>query len=289
MQSIQDQENIKKDKTSLWKLLLEGLYFIVIVLDRNIVVQTVLWYLDSDNSEDQAEQRFDKDGTVLLFVGAARNNVDIFLRPPNFLWAEALLLLLWILLKFKLDEYGDVLKNKAKLVSKGYRQEEGIDFEESFAPDRIRVTLIDTPRVDRLKLDEDSLRDILINLDRFRCGTMQFCQNSYEEGAVRISTPATWYEEYDSGNPFKTFFSRKEMRGKRYENDLILHSVIAWKFPPASFCGFDDFRDYSKQDKCTDKSKITRKQSKASKPGHENQEEYKAEARKDKALAHFLL
>nr|GEZ36751.1 retrovirus-related Pol polyprotein from transposon TNT 1-94 [Tanacetum cinerariifolium] len=39
----------------------------------------------------------------------------------------------WIY-KIKLDEYGDVLKNKARLVSKGYRQEEGIDFEESFAP-----------------------------------------------------------------------------------------------------------------------------------------------------------
>nr|GEX91886.1 uncharacterized mitochondrial protein AtMg00810-like [Tanacetum cinerariifolium] len=36
--------------------------------------------------------------------------------------------------KVKLDEYGDVLKNKAWLVAKGYRQEEGIDFEESFAP-----------------------------------------------------------------------------------------------------------------------------------------------------------
>ncbi|GJZ35670.1 retrovirus-related pol polyprotein from transposon TNT 1-94, partial [Tanacetum coccineum] len=31
-------------------------------------------------------------------------------------------------------DYGDVLKNKARLVVKGYRQEEGIDFEESFAP-----------------------------------------------------------------------------------------------------------------------------------------------------------
>ncbi|GKC18124.1 retrovirus-related pol polyprotein from transposon TNT 1-94, partial [Tanacetum coccineum] len=38
----------------------------------------------------------------------------------------------WIY-KFKLDEYGDVLKNKGRLVAKGYRQEEGIDFEESFA------------------------------------------------------------------------------------------------------------------------------------------------------------
>ncbi|GKE29014.1 retrovirus-related pol polyprotein from transposon TNT 1-94 [Tanacetum coccineum] len=36
--------------------------------------------------------------------------------------------------KVKLDEYGDVLKNKTRLVAKGYRQEEGIDFEESFAP-----------------------------------------------------------------------------------------------------------------------------------------------------------
>ncbi|GJT94837.1 retrovirus-related pol polyprotein from transposon TNT 1-94 [Tanacetum coccineum] len=36
--------------------------------------------------------------------------------------------------KVKLDEYGDVLKNKARLVAKGYRHEEGIDFEESFAP-----------------------------------------------------------------------------------------------------------------------------------------------------------
>nr|GFC71845.1 retrotransposon protein, putative, unclassified [Tanacetum cinerariifolium] len=39
----------------------------------------------------------------------------------------------WIY-KVKLDEYGDVLKNKARLGAKGYRQEEGIDFEESFAP-----------------------------------------------------------------------------------------------------------------------------------------------------------
>ncbi|GKE51502.1 retrovirus-related pol polyprotein from transposon TNT 1-94, partial [Tanacetum coccineum] len=39
----------------------------------------------------------------------------------------------WIY-KVKLDEYGDVLKNKAWLVAKGYRQEEGINFKESFAP-----------------------------------------------------------------------------------------------------------------------------------------------------------
>nr|GEW49750.1 retrovirus-related Pol polyprotein from transposon TNT 1-94 [Tanacetum cinerariifolium] len=38
----------------------------------------------------------------------------------------------WIY-KVKLDELGGILKNKAHLVARGYRQEEGIDFEESFA------------------------------------------------------------------------------------------------------------------------------------------------------------
>ncbi|GKF48459.1 hypothetical protein Tco_0141710, partial [Tanacetum coccineum] len=33
----------------------------------------------------------------------------------------------------KLDELGGILKNKARLVARGYLQEEGIDFEESFA------------------------------------------------------------------------------------------------------------------------------------------------------------
>nr|GEV51510.1 retrotransposon protein, putative, unclassified [Tanacetum cinerariifolium] len=38
----------------------------------------------------------------------------------------------WIY-KVKLNELGGILKNKARLVTRGYRQEEGIDFEESFA------------------------------------------------------------------------------------------------------------------------------------------------------------
>nr|GEY79620.1 hypothetical protein [Tanacetum cinerariifolium] len=39
----------------------------------------------------------------------------------------------WIY-KVKLDELGGILKNNARLVSRGYHQEEGINFEESFAP-----------------------------------------------------------------------------------------------------------------------------------------------------------
>ncbi|GJV86036.1 retrovirus-related pol polyprotein from transposon TNT 1-94 [Tanacetum coccineum] len=43
-----------------------------------------------------------------------------------------LIKLKWIY-KVKTDEFGGVLKNKARLVSQGFRQEKGIDFEESFA------------------------------------------------------------------------------------------------------------------------------------------------------------
>nr|GEV66979.1 integrase, catalytic region, zinc finger, CCHC-type, peptidase aspartic, catalytic [Tanacetum cinerariifolium] len=106
----------------------------------------------------------------------------------------------------KVDEYGDVLKNKAQLVAKGYRQEEGIDFKESFVSvARIEAICIfianatsknitiyqmdvktaflngelkekkfgmdsydpvDTPMVDRLKLDEDPL-GIPVDQSRF--------------------------------------------------------------------------------------------------------------------------
>nr|GEU42763.1 retrovirus-related Pol polyprotein from transposon TNT 1-94 [Tanacetum cinerariifolium] len=40
----------------------------------------------------------------------------------------------------KLDELGGILKNKAQLVARGYCQEEGIDFEESFAPEEVHVS-----------------------------------------------------------------------------------------------------------------------------------------------------
>ncbi|GJW94056.1 retrovirus-related pol polyprotein from transposon TNT 1-94 [Tanacetum coccineum] len=44
-----------------------------------------------------------------------------------------LIKLKWIY-KVKTNEFGGVLKNKARLVAQGFRQEEGINFEESFAP-----------------------------------------------------------------------------------------------------------------------------------------------------------
>nr|GEW59975.1 hypothetical protein [Tanacetum cinerariifolium] len=51
----------------------------------------------------------------------------------------------WIY-KVKLDEVGGIQKNKTRLVARGYRKEEGTDFEESFAPvtrlEAIRIFLV---------------------------------------------------------------------------------------------------------------------------------------------------
>ncbi|GKG02007.1 retrovirus-related pol polyprotein from transposon TNT 1-94, partial [Tanacetum coccineum] len=49
--------------------------------------------------------------------------------PPD----KAFVITLNWIYKVKLDELGGILKNKARLVARGYRQEEGIEFEESFA------------------------------------------------------------------------------------------------------------------------------------------------------------
>ncbi|GKA52741.1 retrovirus-related pol polyprotein from transposon TNT 1-94 [Tanacetum coccineum] len=47
---------------------------------------------------------------------------------------KVMVITLKLMYKVKLDELGGILKNKARLVAYGYHQEEGIDFEESFAP-----------------------------------------------------------------------------------------------------------------------------------------------------------
>nr|GEW14304.1 retrovirus-related Pol polyprotein from transposon TNT 1-94 [Tanacetum cinerariifolium] len=54
----------------------------------------------------------------------------------------------WIY-EIKLDEYGDVLKNKTRLVAKGYRQKEGINFEASFAPIARIKAICNTPKMGR--------------------------------------------------------------------------------------------------------------------------------------------
>nr|GEX54636.1 retrovirus-related Pol polyprotein from transposon TNT 1-94 [Tanacetum cinerariifolium] len=64
----------------------------------------------------------------------------------------------WIY-KVKLDKLGSILKNKAWLVARGYRQEEGINFEESFAPvarlEAIRIFLAFTAHMNMVVYQMD--------------------------------------------------------------------------------------------------------------------------------------
>ncbi|GJS70473.1 retrovirus-related pol polyprotein from transposon TNT 1-94 [Tanacetum coccineum] len=61
-------------------------------------------------------------------------------NDPYFVWElvprpdKVMVVTLKWIYKVKLDELGGILKNKARLVARGYHQEEGIDFEESFSP-----------------------------------------------------------------------------------------------------------------------------------------------------------
>ncbi|GJY19650.1 retrovirus-related pol polyprotein from transposon TNT 1-94 [Tanacetum coccineum] len=79
----------------------------------------------TNDSEDLGKLQPTAD--IGIFVGYAPSRK---VPPPD---SAMIIALKWIY-KVKLDEYGDVLKNKACLVAKGFRQEEGLDFEESFAP-----------------------------------------------------------------------------------------------------------------------------------------------------------
>ena len=59
-----------------------------------------------------------------------RNNVwKLVPRPSN----KTVIGTKWVF-RNKLDEHGTVTRNKARLVAQGYRQEEGIDYDETFAP-----------------------------------------------------------------------------------------------------------------------------------------------------------
>nr|GEY48611.1 integrase, catalytic region, zinc finger, CCHC-type, peptidase aspartic, catalytic [Tanacetum cinerariifolium] len=63
---------------------------------------------------------------------------ELVLCPDNVF----LIKLKWIY-KIKKDKSGGVLKNKARLVDQGFRQKEGIDFKESFAP----IAIIEVIRI----------------------------------------------------------------------------------------------------------------------------------------------
>ncbi|GJY85515.1 retrovirus-related pol polyprotein from transposon TNT 1-94 [Tanacetum coccineum] len=76
--------------------------------------------------------------TKLLWIDAIQEEIHKFERLQ--VWElvpcpdKVLLIKLKWIYKIKTNEFGGVIKNKARLVAQGFRQEEGIDFKKSFAP-----------------------------------------------------------------------------------------------------------------------------------------------------------
>ncbi|GJX30465.1 retrovirus-related pol polyprotein from transposon TNT 1-94 [Tanacetum coccineum] len=153
----------------------------------------------------------------------------------------------------KKDELGGVLKNKAQLVTKGYRQEEGIDFEELFAPvarlEAIRIFIANAANKN-MTIYQMDVKTAFLN--------GQLCEVVYvsqPEGFVdqdkpnhvyRLKkalyglkqAPRTWYDmlssfllsqEFSKGAVDLTLFTRKAGRDillvQIYFNDIIFAST----------------------------------------------------------------
>jgi len=91
-----------------------------------------------------------------------RNKVwELVPRPPN----SSIIGTKWIF-RNKLNESGQVARNKARLVAQGYSQQEGIDYDETFAPiarlESIRILLSFVARK-RFKLFQMDVKSAFLN------------------------------------------------------------------------------------------------------------------------------
>nr|GEX90836.1 retrovirus-related Pol polyprotein from transposon TNT 1-94 [Tanacetum cinerariifolium] len=119
----------------------------------------------------------------------------------------------WIY-KVKVDELGGILKNKARLVARGYRQDEGIDFEESFAP----VARLETIRI---FLAYAAHKNIVV----YQMDVKTAFLNGYLREEVYVSQPDGFV---DQDNPNHVYKLKKALYGLKQapcawnDNDLLL-------------------------------------------------------------------
>ncbi|GKD53303.1 retrovirus-related pol polyprotein from transposon TNT 1-94, partial [Tanacetum coccineum] len=130
-----------------------------------------------------------------------------------------LIKLKWIY-KVKTNEYGGVLKNKARLVAQGFRQEEGIDFEESFAP----VARIEAIRIFVANAAHKNMTIYQMDVK------MAFLNGELKE-EVYVSQPEGFV---DQDNPSHVYKLKKALYGlkqaPRAWYDMLLSFLISQQF-----------------------------------------------------------
>ncbi|GJW97758.1 retrovirus-related pol polyprotein from transposon TNT 1-94 [Tanacetum coccineum] len=113
-----------------------------------------------------------------------------------------LIKLKWIYM-VKTDKFGGVLKNKARIVAQGFRQEEGIDFEESFAP----VARIEAIRIFVANVAHKNMTIYQIDVK------MAFLNGELKE-EVYVSQPEGFV---DQDNPSHVYKLKKALYGLKQE------------------------------------------------------------------------
>nr|GEX23080.1 hypothetical protein [Tanacetum cinerariifolium] len=120
----------------------------------------------------------------------------------------------WIY-KVKLDELGWILKNKARLVARGYRQEKGINFKESFAP-------VARLKVIRIFLAYAAHKNMVVYQMDVKTA---FLNGNFRE-EVYVSQPD---EFVDQDNPNHVYKLKKALYGLKQapnDNDLLLILIM---------------------------------------------------------------
>lgn len=121
-----------------------------------------------------------------------RNNVwKLVPAPPN----QSIIETKWVF-KNKHDEVGNVVRNKARLIAQGYNQQEGIDYEKTFA------------HITRL----ESMRMLLAfayfrNFKLFQMNVKSAFLNGYLNEEVYIKQPLGFEDPDNPDHVFKTFKS----------------------------------------------------------------------------------
>ncbi|GKC34299.1 retrovirus-related pol polyprotein from transposon TNT 1-94 [Tanacetum coccineum] len=122
--------------------------------------------------------------------------------------------------KVKIDDFGGVLKNKARLVDQGFRQEEGIDFEESFAP----VARTDVTRIFIANAANKNMKIFQMDVET------AFLNDELKE-EVYVSQPEGFG---DQDNPSHMYKLKKAMYGLKQEPrawyDMLSSFLISQHF-----------------------------------------------------------